>query len=315
MRTSRSVALALSLAAVLLVAAPASAAPYVGPTNYFQVVVVLDETHGFDDAALSAKPWSNGLGWLTGALAGLGGTMYGGNTQWGLVTADRSSDVGTFSPFDFDPAVDSTNIWSDLDGLIASIGDLATYSDEDTLFDGLKGLQYAAENYALDEGTAMVLILATDDGWTSWGGPGTFDALMDEVTQNHPHASVNAIIDHGFSDGAGGAALGTWKNAPYGPGHSADLGRTGAEVYVDTSPDSEWMYRFSLWDHSLASGGAEDEFREGFADVKVQELAVRPDPDADTGGDQSGGAIPEPGTFVLLGVALGVLALVRRRRA
>ncbi len=322
MRTSSSVVLVAGLAAVLLVASSAAATPLTGDPLYYQVVVVLDETHGFDEAAVGAKGWSHGLDWLTGSLAAMRAAGYqDAFTQWGLVTADRSTagggagSDGSFGMYEFSEAGVTSN-WSDLDGLLGTIGDLAEYSADDTMFDGLKGLQYAALETALAGGKVMMLILATDDDWTAWtGGPADFHAMMNEVTQSHEDAYVNAIVDHGFSDGLGDSALGTFNGAPQGSGYTADMGRAGAVAYVDPAPASEWLKRFSLWDYSLAAGDAENEFREGFTDVKIQEITRRPEPDADCGGCKTGGDIPEPSTFVLLGVALGALVLVRRRRA
>jgi hypothetical protein len=284
----------LLLAALVTALLPAAAGA--GTTT----LVILDTTHdgtGFD--------WLGEL--LLDYQAALDQRFRGETNLLGLYVpgAEGFDKVGLgLDAEDWGTAADIDDVLPDYDA--------PEYALPDEGIDGAAAILSAFGPEGYDFGDRRTVILVTD---APPAGPSDQDeaakiALLDN------RSVLNAIINHGFTDGAGVPALGVsglrgyFADGAGGVEEREAAYPTGSRYYEMTgsagpAKGSAWTLGFA---QELADENTKSSFRQGFIQVKVGELSGA------TTGWPSGGEVPEPGSLLLVAAGLSVLGFAIRRR-
>lgn len=181
--------------------------------------------------------------------------------------------------------------------------------------DGWDAIEFALANYGFRSDAAVNLILITDEDREAKWATATTNAQMETLLAKYG-ALLNVVVNNPFygtagATGALASALGVDSdlNAYYADGSGGFTSSLGDGVVGNGYLDTETEYVAlalanggAAWDlNKLRAGGlTADSFTAAFVDIKVGEIQ-----------DQG---VPEPGTFVLLGGALSLMLVVRRRR-
>lgn len=183
--------------------------------------------------------------------------------------------------------------------------------------DGYEALDYALNNYSFREGSAVNLILVTDEDRDIHSSAQnlTYQTILNAFQGEN--ALLNAVVDSNFRDGSNYNALGvdnqgnayredgTGGFIKTGGGYSSSADGTTKTDYVDLA----WATDGAAWDLNLlrAGGNTATSFTNAFVDVKVREITTHP------GG---GAKVPEPGTVLgLVGIgAFGMASTLKRKQ-
>jgi hypothetical protein len=283
---------------------------------------------------------TTGLDWIEPALSNFGNT-FGWDGSMGLLIPDFSDPAApSWEPYDFGGGIGDWFVeWDTVKTIIPTLAQIGPSVVD---VDGLNGIVTALRDTTtyprIGFGTNIVLITDGGVAATPWGDQDVASALEFRSLANYGYlpdplfdfTKLNVIVDHGFTDGSG-TAMGIYgSNAVVdtGGGNFA-VGGTATLVPPTTGETYALLGQVhgSAWDMNqaqLPDPDAVDSFARGFRSVKVGEYggggAIGPgDPDWDNGGYSYPPPgpmfpIPEPGTWVLLGVGAILILGARRRR-
>ncbi len=234
------------------------------------------------------------------------------DTVFGLLIAQPTpGGDGTFLPVEFE----TDRILGTFGELSGAINGMTTGSGISSV-DGFLGITKALETWEPGD-VGMNLIMLTGGARAVWSEGSTLDAdAVADAVWGVPSAFVNVIIDHGFGIPGGapgpGPTLGAYDWSTYHalPGGTlgqefqgwmkipdSGLGEAYADLVLDNALGSAWDLEQAEVPESSSA------FRRGFTNVKIEEF-----------GGAAAPPVPEPGTAALLGLGVGVIALVIRRR-
>lgn len=278
-----------------------SFAPSVLAASFADFVFVVDESGSMS----GEHSWLNGMisdldttlkGVNVGGRYGLVGYGGGGDTNLGRTISVGGADFGSASDF------------------AAATASLVTSGN---LEDGYSALDFAFKNYNFASKAAVNIVLVTDEDRDSGKPTLNYNGILNLFKGKK--ALLNAVVDHGFSDGSS-TALGVDAdgNAYLADGSggfvkskgkgvaTSGFGTTKAD-YVDLA----WATGGAAWDlNQLRAGGlTATSFTKSFVNIKVKEVVEQPP--SGGGGNPGGGGgtpggtkIPEP-TSVLSLLAFG----------
>lgn len=269
--------------------------------TFADIVVVMDES-----------------GSMAGEQAWVGGTMIAA-LEAGLNTAGLGNAVGfanQYALIGYGSSVaghaTAGHIEANFQGAAGAAASASSYVASGSFEDGYRAIKYALDNLAFRPGSAVNIILITDEDRDV--GDGTITKATLEAALEAKFALVNVVINNPMSAPGPVAALGVDKN---GIAYVADgLGgytTAAGGVVGDGDGATETDYPplafdtgvgGAAWDLNLlrAGGNSAISFTKAFVDLKVEEIINQP-------------VVPEASTWLAM-LPLGGLGLwMYRRRA
>lgn len=274
--------------------------PAAWAARFTDTIVVIDESgsmrgeHGWIGGMINDLDVALKAAGVTNNQYGLVGYGGGGNKELG-----HSYNVGS--------------------GLFGSASDLASATSNLVLNggfeDGYEALDHALNNYSFRQGSAVNLILVTDEDRDIHSSAQnlTYQSILNAFQGEN--ALLNAVVSANFRDGNSYSALGvdnqgnayradgTGGFIKSGGGYSSSAAGTTKTDYVDLA----WATNGAAWDLNLlrAGGNTATSFTNAFVDVKVTEIKNHP-----------GKKVPEPGMVLgLVGIgALGMASTLKRKQ-
>lgn len=283
-----------TLASIVVVALVVWLAPTAAFANTADIILLVDESGSMNTEHA----------WISGMIAALDADLIAAgatNNRYGVVGFGGFQHVvaGDAEP----PHSHALNAsaWGVASDIVANM--TPGFIDDGGFEDGWGAIQYAIANYAFRADAVVNFILITDEDRDD-GTPLTM-AQVEKLLIGH-EVLLNAVVNNPFGIPVAGGALGVDKDlnayfADGGGGYTKSPGGIVGDGFGTTETDYVALALNTggaAWDlNQLRAGGlTAASFTEAFVDVKVREI------------------VPEPGTILLLGMGLGLVGVMARRR-